>query len=128
MTDATEVTLKQWLDSFWFRTAARGAMLLGVPLLMAVSGWIGWVMNGIEGRTFSLETDVAQVQSTLTVRAADSERFQASVSGDLLSLQSDMAEVKVDIGFIRGTLEAMSRRDTARAIVDPRDAVLFDER
>lgn len=104
-----DMTLREFVDSVWFRGLARGAMLIVVPALVAVGGMLIAVLN-----------DQYNVRTTLAVRAADSERFQAFVTTTVSDLEAGLDAVKLDTGamkldlaMVKGILMELQRRDVA---------------
>lgn len=105
------MTLKQFVESTYFKGLARLCMIIVVPALLSVGGFILTLMG-----------DVAGVKSTQVARAQDNDRFQAAISSDvaevkdgIAGVQTDVAGVKLDVATIRGILQEMQRRDTAMA-------------
>lgn len=109
------MTLKQFVESTYFKGLARLCMIIVVPALLSVGGFI-----------LSLMGDVAGVKDTQAVRAADNDRFQAAISSDVAevkdgvsAVQVDVAGVKIELAKVSGILQEMQRRDTAMANARP---------
>lgn len=109
------MTLNQFVESKWFKLLARGCMVLLLPAVISLGSFI-----------LVLVGDVSEVQETQATRAVDSERFQASIAGDVLEVkegvalvQTDVSSVKLDIALMRGVLQEMQRRDLAQANARP---------
>lgn len=110
------MTLKQFVESTYFKGLARLCMIIVVPALISVGGFI-----------LSLMGDVAGVKDTQAVRAADGERFQAAIISDVGDVKADVAEVKDGVGAVQtdisgvkielakltGILSEMQRRSLA---------------
>lgn len=105
------MTLNQFVESKWFKLLARGCMVLLLPAVISLSTFIVGLMG-----------DVSAVRESQVTRAADNDRFQASITGDVTEVksgvalvQSDLSSAKLDIALIRGMLQEMQRRDLAQA-------------
>lgn len=98
-----ELTLKQFVESTWFKLLARGAAVVGTLL----AGGAG---------AYFLSIDVR-------VKAIEDERLGAKIeqlSEDVGAVKTDVAAVKVDVGAVKtdtsvmkGILQEMQRQDTA---------------
>lgn len=117
-----ELTLTQILNSKVYRDGARLAMWIS-PILFAGCGWL---LNDIRTNTVDavaqIKADVAMVQEVQGARANDNDRFQASITSDVVEVkdgvamvQTDLGQVKLDVALIRGVLQEMQRRDLAQA-------------
>lgn len=111
MSGEAEMTLNQFVESKWFKLLARGSMVLLLPAAVSLATFIVGLMG-----------DVSAVRSSQVARAADNDRFQASiiedvteVKGGVALLQTDLSSAKLDIAMIRGMLQEMQRRDMAQA-------------
>jgi hypothetical protein len=113
--DITEVTLRQWIDSVWFRGLSRAAMLLSTFVLMAFAGAWAMVAGDTTKRVVALEKSVAAVSTVQTARAVDSESFQTEVRGNIVDVKNDLFKLKVDIGVVKGILQQMQQRNEAAA-------------
>ena len=110
------MTLKQFVESTYFKGLARLCMIIVAPAIISVGGFI-----------LVLAGDVAGVKDTQADRAADNDRFQAAIISDVGDVKSDVAEVKdgvssvqVDVSGVKlelakltGILQEMQRRDIA---------------
>lgn len=116
-----ELTLKQILNSKIYRDGARLAMWIS-PLLFAACGAL---LNDIRSNTVDavaqIKQDVASVQEVQGQRASDNDRFQVSITSDVVEVkdgvnmvQEDLGQVKLDVALIRGVLQEMQRRDLAQ--------------
>lgn len=101
------MTLKQFVESTWFKGLARLCMVVAVPALLSVGGLILGLMG-----------DVGGVKAFSAARAADQEKFQASIAGDVSGVKDDIAAVKanlgmvqIDVATIKGILQEIQRRD-----------------
>lgn len=106
-----ELTLKQFVESTYFKGLARLCMVVAVPALISVGGLL-----------LSLMGDVAGVKTTQSARAADNDRFQLSIATDVAEVKQGQTVIATDVNAIRlqvsnmaGILEEMRRRDTALA-------------
>ncbi len=106
MTSA-EITLRAWVDSLWFRTVARGCMILAT----ALGGYAGFVLSTVNAKVDAQAKDTIEVQAILAVRTRDNEEFQADVNKDLdtlragqVAVQRDVSQVKLDIATMKGIL------------------------
>lgn len=105
------MTLKQFVESTYFKGLARLCMIIVVPALLSVGGFI-----------LSLIGDVNGVRDTQAARAADNDRFQTTISSDVAevkdgvsAVQVDLSGVKIELAKVTGILQEMQRRDTALA-------------
>ena len=105
------MTLKQWVESTYFKGLARACMVVAIPALLSVGGLL-----------LSLMGDVAGVKTTMATRASDNERFQNTISSDVAEVKDGQGVIATDVNAIRlqvsnmaGILEEMRRRDTALA-------------
>lgn len=112
MTDANEVTLRQFVESVWFKGLARGLMIL-TPFLIAgfAAAWAA-VTHGVASDLDVAQAKIAAVATAQSSRAADSESFQTEVrnsikgiTGRLDAVDDKMFAVKVDIGVIKRLLQ-----------------------
>jgi hypothetical protein len=124
VTGAQEVTLRQFIDSVWFRGMARGMMIV-TPVLVG-GFWIVWgiVVGAQQVQIDDVRTTVASVSITQNARASDAEAFQrevrAAISGITSGLQDvneELDGVKVDVGVIRRLMVEL--RDQQLASVEP---------
>jgi hypothetical protein len=117
--DAHELTLRQWIDSVWFRGLARGATLL-VSIL--VSGFIvAWTM--VAGDT---ATKVHNIELVLTgdVPADQSLTRRGSLVDSVASLQLQVGTLSVDTRAIKLLLQDAARKDTALNLMPPQSWLL----
>lgn len=116
-----EMTLRQFVESTWFRGLSRGAMLLGIPALTALSGFVGYTLNGVQAEQTTLRTDIAEIRETQGDRADVADTFQAEITADVAMVDAkiekvsdNVASVKEDVANIFGILSAMQQsRDVA---------------
>lgn len=122
VTEASEVTLRQFIDSVWFRGLARSMMLL-TPILIG-GFWIVWgaVAGNQATRIGAVEASIAVVSTTQGARATDAEAFQrevraaiASINGGLSDVNEELDGVKVDLGVIRRLVIELREQQLADA-------------
>lgn len=122
-----DMSLRDFVESVWFKGLARGAMVL-IPIAM---GYAGWTLNDInsklDDRTVALdhrldatELALADANDILKLRAQDNESFQRSVARqfteqgkDLDVLKAQGAATQNALATVQGILEEMRRRDQA---------------
>lgn len=122
MTSETEVTLRAFIESVWFRGLARGAAILGSLLITGFIGTWAWMTWGVIGPDLTLaKANIASVATVLESRTADSEAFQSELRGavkviteDVAALSTDVFSVRVDIGVIKRLLQ--ERSDVAESV------------
>lgn len=108
-----EMTLREFVESTWFKGLSRGAMLLGVPALTAISGFVGYTLNSVTGEQNRLRTEVAQIQQVQAQRADVNDKFQADVTTDLANVKTSVFTVQTDVATIKGILQQMQRQSLA---------------
>lgn len=115
-----EMTLRQFVESTWFKGLARGTMLLGIPALMSASGFVGYTLNSVQAEQLRIKGEVAEVQQTIGTRAQVNDDFQADITADVAGVKADVSGVKAtmlavqtDVATIKGILQEMQRRDVA---------------
>lgn len=113
---ADEMTLKQFVESTWFKGLARGAMV-ALPL---AGSYVGFTLANVQSRVGAVEMTVAAISTTQTSRAVDSERFQALITSEVRSVDANvdglgdkLAEVQLTMARMAGVLEEMQRKDVA---------------
>lgn len=102
-----EMTLKQFVESTYFKGIARLCMIIVIPAIISV----GTFLLGLMG-------DVGALKESQVTRAGDNERFQASITSDVSEVKEGVATVQSDVGGIKlemakmsGILEEMQRQD-----------------
>ena len=108
-----EMTLRQFVESTWFKGLARGTMLLGIPALMSASGFVGYTLNSVQAEQLRIKGEVAEVQQTIGTRAQVNDDFQADITADVAGLKSSLFIVQTDVATIKGILQGLERRDAA---------------
>lgn len=129
MTSETEVTLRAFIESVWFRGLARGAAILGSLLITGFIGTWAWMTWGVIGPDLTLaKANIASVATVLESRTADSEAFQSEVRGavkviteDVAALSTDVFSVRVDIGVIKRLVIELRDQGKAAALPLPSD-------
>ena len=113
----SEVSLKAFVESTWFKGLARAAMIV----VAAGAGYVGALLTNINARTQALESSVVDVREAQAVRAQDNENFQAYTVKSFTDLDVDMAGVRTSLsgmnaklGEISGILQQMQRSEVAR--------------
>ena len=114
--EVSEVSLKAFIDSTWFKGLARGAMILGA----VATGYAGAALTGVQSRTQIVEQSVVEIKVAKAVRAKDTENFQAATVRSFSDLDTEVVGVRVELskvtselGKITGILTEMQRRDVA---------------
>ena len=117
--EVSEVSLKAFIDSTWFKGLARGAMILGA----VATGYAGAALTGVQSRTQIVEQSVIEIKEAQAVRAKDNENFQAATVRSFSDLDTEVAGVRVELskvtselGKITGILTEMQRQDVARVM------------
>lgn len=117
--EVSEVSLKAFIDSTWFKGLARGAMILGA----VATGYAGAALTGVQSRTQIVEQSVVEIKEAQAVRAKDNENFQAATVRSFSGLDTEVAGVRVELskvtselGKITGILTEMQRQDVARVM------------
>lgn len=117
--EVSEVSLKAFIDSTWFKGLARGAMILGA----VATGYAGAALTGVQSRTQIVEQSVVEIREAQAVRAKDNENFQAATVQSFSDLHTEVAGVRVELskvtselGKITGILTEMQRQDVARVM------------
>ncbi len=117
--EVSDVSLKAFIDSTWFKGLARGAMILGA----VATGYAGAALTGVQSRTQIVEQSVVEIREAQAVRAKDNENFQAATVQSFSDLHTEVAGVRVELskvtselGKITGILTEMQRQDVARVM------------
>ena len=117
--EVSEVSLKAFIDSTWFKGLARGVMILGA----VATGYAGAALTGVQSRTQIVEQSVVEIKEAQAVRAKDTENFQAATARSFSDLDTEVAGVRVELskvtselGKITGILTEMQRQDVARVM------------
>lgn len=104
-----EITLKQWIESPWFKGSARAMMFVAAGM----SGYVAWVTTNLNARVDDgirpIQEQVSAIDARTNERAKDNEQFQIVVNNQLASLSGQVSMVRVDLGTVRGILEEMRR-------------------
>ena len=117
--EVSEVSLKAFIESVFFKGLARGAMILGA----VATGYAGAALTGVQSRTQIVEQSVVEIREAQAVRAKDNENFQAATVQSFSDLDTEVAGVRVELskvtselGKITGILTEMQRQDVARVM------------
>jgi hypothetical protein len=97
MPEVSEVSLKAFFDSTWFKTIARGAMILGAIGV----GYVGGVMTVINTKVTALENNITEVKGALATATRDAAQEQALRDRDI---DAQRAAVNTDLDIIRQSL------------------------
>lgn len=102
MQGAPEMTLRQFVESTWFKLIARGFAILGAPIAGAALGYFVW----LGGRVETVETYGTRLDAI--------ENAIADLGGSVASIRSDTMKMQIDTARIAGMVEAL-RRDSLAA-------------
>lgn len=116
MTTGVDMTLREFVESTWFKGLSRAAMLLGVPALTALSGFVGFTLSGVTADQARLSREVAEIQRVQGDRADVNDTFQASITSDVSGVKTALFTVQTDVATIKGILQEMQRRDLAQVM------------
>lgn len=101
-----ELTLKQWIESVWFKGLARLSMIVTGVLFTGFLGAWAVVAGNTDHKVTKLEATIADVAGVQISRATDAESFQTEVRAAVAGVKADIYAVKVDIGVIKRLLQA----------------------
>lgn len=108
MTQA-EITLREFVDSFWFRLVSRGAAILGSLLAMAVGGYF-----------FVLGDRVTKIEQDRAIKIVEFNGHLTSIDEKITDLQQTVAALaqdttaaRQDTAQMKGILQQMQRQQTA---------------
>jgi hypothetical protein len=117
MTTVDDVTLKQFVESTWFKGLARGAMIL----VAMASTYIGATLFQVQSAQSKVASDLIVVTQTQTSRARDGELFQSAITADVTevkesvdAVRDELGDVKLGVATMTGILREMQRRDLAQ--------------
>lgn len=107
----TEVSLKAFVDSSWFRGLFRGAVIVLTFVVVPGVGYIAWTLRDVRNQQQATAGDLSEVQETQELRANDSEAFQTEVRGEITELNGRFGRmddkldvVSEDVATIKGIL------------------------
>jgi hypothetical protein len=110
--EVSEVTLKAFVESVWFKGLARGAMIGGA----VIGGYVGYILTSVKTDVAQLQTNVDTVKDALDIRVRDQESFQSEVDRDLgtINKKVDTLDLNVDtmqtdVATVKGILIQMQR-------------------
>lgn len=99
--------------------ALTGLAALGI-------GYIGFILGDVQSKQVRNANEIVAVQTTLTGRAADNERFQTEMRTAVQGTQAQISElseqvedIAIDAALTRGILEEMRRQNVAKAGLSP---------
>jgi len=108
MTQA-EISIREFVDSFWFRLLSRGAAILGSLLAMAVGGYF-----------FVLGDRVTKIEQDRAVKIVEFNGHLTSIDEKITDLQqtvaalaADSSAARQDTAQMKGILQQMQRQQTA---------------
>lgn len=108
MTQA-EITIREFVDSVWFRLLSRGAAILGSLLAMAVGGYF-----------FVLGDRVTKIEQDRAIKVVEFNGHLASIDEKITDLQqtvaalaNDTSAARQDTAQMKGILQQMQRQQTA---------------
>lgn len=111
-----DMTLKQFVESTWFKGLARGAMI-AFPL---AAGYVGMTLANVQGRVGAVETSIATIGTNQVTRATDNERFQTLITSEVRAVDANVdtlgdkfETLQIDVATIKGILTELQRRDVA---------------
>lgn len=121
----SEVSLKAFVESTWFKGLARAAMFVGAIGI----GYIAGQLSNIDYRTDKMETAVQEIKETQGLRAKDNENFQTFVATSFSSVDAKFSAQRTEFSDFRdqqqrtaealakltGAVEALSKRQLASA-------------
>lgn len=123
MTQETEVSLKAFINSVWFKGLSRGAMIITPLLVAGFAGAWAIVTGNTAADLVEAQVKLEAVQSLQAQRAVDGETFQTEVRGSVSELKAeldaqgkDLFTMRVDVGVIKRLLQ--SREDVADAVTE----------
>ena len=117
--EVSEVSLKSFIESTWFKGLTRSSMFVGAIGI----GYVSALLTGVQSRTEIVEQSVIEIKEQQAVRARDNENFQAATVRSFSDLDTEVAGIRVEmsnvtkeLGKITGILTEMQRRDVARVL------------
>ncbi len=117
MTDDNHMSLSEFVENKWAKLIARGAMIIGLPIL----GWVGAMVSGVDGRINNLETgqsevrrDVNAIDARTVERAAVNDEFQDTITTKIDTLDNKVDGLTSRISEMAGILGQMQRQSVAR--------------
>lgn len=117
--EVSEVSLKSFIESTWFKGLTRSSMFVGAIGI----GYVSALLTGVQSRTAIVEQSVIEIKEQQAVRARDNENFQAATVRSFSDLDTEVAGIRVEmsnvtkeLGKITGILTEMQRRDVARVL------------
>lgn len=122
--EVSEVSLRSFIESTWFKGLARSSMFVGAIGI----GYVSALLTGVQSRTQIVEQSVIEIKEQQAVRARDNENFQSATVRSFSDLDTEVAGIRVELsnvtkelGKITGILTEMQRRDVARVLRQPPD-------
>lgn len=125
------MTARQFLESSWFKLLWKGVIMVGIPALAGISGYVGWTLNGVYAQQAALTSDIATIkmeqdttQQTIANRAAINDDFQMEIRSDVAAVDGKVEKVgdalslvQLDVARLVGMITEMQRRDVAARFV-----------
>ncbi len=122
------MSLRQFIDSVWFRALYRAA-IVAVPILGGLYWWT-WdrAQTDAMREVASVKAALDSANSTLAIRATDSENFQGEVREAVDDLGAKVDELddkvfktQVDVGVIKRLVTELRDQSVESASLDPLD-------
>lgn len=114
-----EMTLRQWIDSRWFRGFARASMILTsfmFTCFLVVWGVVaGDTLKRVQNLELVIAGDVDQADNAHLVK-------RGSIAASVTSLEAQVSDLTVDLKVVKQLLQEAARRDVAALpALHPRD-------
>lgn len=105
----TEVTLRQFVESTWFKLIGRGAAILGT----LIASGVGVYFLSLGDRVAAIEQ--ARVLSTIQYnqRLGELDAKVGDLGTDVSAIRSDTGALKIQTARIAGVLDAIRREQPA---------------
>lgn len=101
-----EMTLRQFVESTWFKFLARGAAVVGTMIAGAATAYF-----------FTLDTRVSAIEATGKQRMVQTDNHldrldekMLLLSDELSKIGADTSSTKIDVATMKGILQEMQRR------------------
>lgn len=112
MSEVSEVTLKAFFDSTWFKATARIIMIAGALGI----GYVGGVLTVVNAKVTALEANIATVKNAQIFRDRDVISQRNNVNSDLNAIRmsvtatnSKVTTLGEDVAEIKGILQQMNQ-------------------
>lgn len=104
-----DMTLRQFIESTWFKAFSRWASILGFGLASAVGGWL----LTIDHRITEIEQDRAVKIVEFNQRIGSAINKVDGVGNKVEGVADDVVSVKEDVALVKGILQQMQREQSA---------------